>query len=115
MQLGSIPDIITLISPRNITTVRRVTPNLGSPRIPLFATFYSHKMFLFLLNLSPLRDNPSSFALIYSFSKIYLSIMKAIKTIANHQAQIQDVPLPTLRDGYILVKVNAIALNPTDW
>ncbi|KAJ5641280.1 GroES-like protein [Penicillium lividum] len=41
--------------------------------------------------------------------------MKAIKTIANHQAEVQHVPLPTLRDGYILVKVNAIALNPTDW
>ena len=27
----------------------------------------------------------------------------------------QEVPIPVLRDGYILVKVVAVALNPTDW
>jgi NADPH:quinone reductase-like Zn-dependent oxidoreductase len=26
-----------------------------------------------------------------------------------------DVPLPRLRDDYILVKTKAVALNPTDW
>jgi NADPH:quinone reductase-like Zn-dependent oxidoreductase len=27
----------------------------------------------------------------------------------------QEVPIPKLRDDYILVKVVAVALNPTDW
>jgi hypothetical protein len=41
--------------------------------------------------------------------------MKAIKTISDHKAELQTVPIPALRDDYILVKVETIALNPTDW
>lgn len=41
--------------------------------------------------------------------------MKAIKTIADHQAEVQEVPIPQIRDDYLLVKVKAVALNPTDW
>lgn len=41
--------------------------------------------------------------------------MKAIKTVDGHKAELQDVPVPKLRDDYVLVKVKAIALNPTDW
>lgn len=28
---------------------------------------------------------------------------------------IREVPKPKLRDGYVLVKVHAVGLNPTDW
>jgi NADPH:quinone reductase-like Zn-dependent oxidoreductase len=31
------------------------------------------------------------------------------------EAAKQEVPIPKLRDDYILVKVVAVALNPTDW
>lgn len=31
------------------------------------------------------------------------------------KAAIRDVPEPKLRDGYVLVKVHAVGLNPTDW
>ncbi|KAK6069581.1 TOXD protein [Seiridium cupressi] len=31
------------------------------------------------------------------------------------KAAIRDVPKPKLRDGYVLVKVRAVGLNPTDW
>jgi len=41
--------------------------------------------------------------------------MKAIKIVRPGHAEIQDVPIPTLRDDYVLVKVKAVALNPTDW
>ncbi|KAK0717742.1 putative zinc-binding oxidoreductase ToxD [Lasiosphaeria miniovina] len=41
--------------------------------------------------------------------------MKAIKIIARGKAEIQDAPIPALRDDYVLVKVKAVALNPTDW
>lgn len=41
--------------------------------------------------------------------------MRAIKTVSDHQAEIQHVPIPAMRDDYVLVKVRAIALNPTDW
>lgn len=27
----------------------------------------------------------------------------------------QTVPVPQIRQGYLLVKVEAVALNPTDW
>jgi NADPH:quinone reductase-like Zn-dependent oxidoreductase len=41
--------------------------------------------------------------------------MKATKVIDTGKAEVQDVPLPKMRDDYILVKVHAVALNPTDW
>lgn len=41
--------------------------------------------------------------------------MKAIKIISPGHAEVQDVPIPALRDDYVLVKVTAVALNPTDW
>ncbi|KAK3369373.1 chaperonin 10-like protein [Lasiosphaeria ovina] len=41
--------------------------------------------------------------------------MKAIKIVSKGKAEIQDVPVPALRDDYVLVKVKAVALNPTDW
>jgi len=43
------------------------------------------------------------------------SKMKAIKIAAVGQPEIQEVPVPKLRDDYALVKVKAVALNPTDW
>lgn len=41
--------------------------------------------------------------------------MKAIKVVEAKKAEIQDVPVPKIRDDYVLVKVEAVALNPTDW
>lgn len=41
--------------------------------------------------------------------------MKALKIVAPGKVEVQEVPLPRLRDDYILVKVHAVALNPTDW
>jgi NADPH:quinone reductase-like Zn-dependent oxidoreductase len=41
--------------------------------------------------------------------------MKATKVIDTGKAEVQDVPLPKMRDDYVLVKVHAVALNPTDW
>jgi NADPH:quinone reductase-like Zn-dependent oxidoreductase len=41
--------------------------------------------------------------------------MKAIKVVDIGKAEVQDVPLPKMRDDYVLVQVHAVALNPTDW
>jgi NADPH:quinone reductase-like Zn-dependent oxidoreductase len=41
--------------------------------------------------------------------------MQAVKIVSVGKAEIQTVPLPELRDYYILVKVQAVAINPTDW
>jgi D-arabinose 1-dehydrogenase-like Zn-dependent alcohol dehydrogenase len=41
--------------------------------------------------------------------------MKAIKIVSARNAEIQTVPVPELRENYILVKVQAVAINPTDW
>ncbi|CAK4031729.1 related to zinc-binding oxidoreductase [Lecanosticta acicola] len=41
--------------------------------------------------------------------------MKAIKIVEGNKAELQEVPVPKLRDDYVLVKVSAVALNPTDW
>lgn len=43
------------------------------------------------------------------------SKMKAIKIAGVGKPEIQEVPVPKLRDDYALVKVKAVALNPTDW
>ncbi len=37
-----------------------------------------------------------------------------IKTAQFH-ASLADIPIPTLRPEYILVRTIAVALNPTDW
>ena len=41
--------------------------------------------------------------------------MKAIKVVRLKEAEIQEVPLPKLRNDYVLCKVNQVAVNPTDW
>jgi NADPH:quinone reductase-like Zn-dependent oxidoreductase len=41
--------------------------------------------------------------------------MKSIKIVFAGKAEVQDVPQPEARDDCILVKVAAVALNPTDW
>lgn len=41
--------------------------------------------------------------------------MKALVTQENHKAAVQDIDVPTPADGEILVKVNYVAQNPTDW
>ncbi|KAM0221469.1 hypothetical protein ACHAQD_005381 [Fusarium lateritium] len=40
---------------------------------------------------------------------------KAIVFVEKGKATIQEVPKPKLRDEYVLVKVNAVGVNPTDW
>jgi len=39
----------------------------------------------------------------------------AIVIKATGDARLEEAPIPKLRDDYILVKVKAVALNPTDW
>lgn len=41
--------------------------------------------------------------------------MQAVKIVSVGKAEVQNAPVPELRDHYILVKVNAVAINPTDW
>lgn len=43
------------------------------------------------------------------------STSKAIICTAAGQAEVQDLPTPRIRDGHILVRTKAVALNPTDW
>lgn len=40
---------------------------------------------------------------------------KAVFCTATGKTAIKEVPIPEIREGYILVKVKAVALNPTDW
>ena len=40
---------------------------------------------------------------------------KAIVFVEKGKAEAKEVPQPKLRDDYILVKVKAVGLNPTDW
>jgi hypothetical protein len=41
--------------------------------------------------------------------------MRALKVIGTGKLAIRDVPLPTLRRDYVLIKIHIVALNPTDW
>ena len=56
-----------------------------------------------------------SFSVIYQYHFDHDEIMKAIKVVGLKEAEIQEVPLPKLRDDYVLCKVNQVAVNPTDW
>jgi hypothetical protein len=40
---------------------------------------------------------------------------KAVKKIAQGQAVVQELPIPTLPQGHLLVKTKAVSINPTDW
>ena len=44
-----------------------------------------------------------------------MSANKAVVVIKPGEAAVKEVSVPKLRDDYILVKVKAVALNPTDW
>lgn len=39
----------------------------------------------------------------------------AVVYVEKGKATVQQVPVPKLRDDYVLVKVNAVGINPTDW
>ena len=41
--------------------------------------------------------------------------MKAVKVLSAGKAEIQDVVVPGLDDGSVLVKVDYVAVNPIDW
>jgi hypothetical protein len=41
--------------------------------------------------------------------------MQAIKIVSAGKAEVQTVPVPKLRDHYILIKTSRVAINPTDW
>ncbi|KAI1151018.1 GroES-like protein [Nemania diffusa] len=40
---------------------------------------------------------------------------KAIVIVGKGKVEIQELPLPKLNPGYVLAKVRAVGLNPTDW
>ncbi len=42
-------------------------------------------------------------------------VMKAIIFRSRGSASIESIPLPPLRPTHLLIKVNSVALNPTDW
>jgi NADPH:quinone reductase-like Zn-dependent oxidoreductase len=41
--------------------------------------------------------------------------MKAIKVLKLGHAEVQEVAIPRIYPDYILVRVEAVALNPADW
>lgn len=44
-----------------------------------------------------------------------MATVRAIVVPEVKKATVQDVPIPKLRDEWVLVRVKAIALNPSDW
>lgn len=41
--------------------------------------------------------------------------MQAFVTQADHTARLTEIPVPDIDDEEVLVKVTALAQNPTDW
>ena len=41
--------------------------------------------------------------------------MKAFVTQADKTAKVEEIPVPEIDDDEVLVKVTALAQNPTDW
>lgn len=45
-----------------------------------------------------------------------MATQKAIVVYPDDKSTaIRDIPLPEVREGWVVVKVKAVALNPTDW
>lgn len=44
-----------------------------------------------------------------------MSTSRAIICTGKGEAAVKDVPVPSVREGHILVKAKALGLNPTDW
>lgn len=44
-----------------------------------------------------------------------VSTSRAVICTGKGKAAVKEVPVPSIRDGYVLVKVKALGLNPTDW
>jgi NADPH:quinone reductase-like Zn-dependent oxidoreductase len=40
---------------------------------------------------------------------------KAIVVVELTKAAVRDVLVPKARDGWVLVRIKAVAINPTDW
>ncbi|RYP06669.1 hypothetical protein DL765_009403 [Monosporascus sp. GIB2] len=57
----------------------------------------------------------SSIAVYQPCEERFAMIKAIVVDAGGRSAAVQDVPIPKLRDGWVLVKVNAIGLNPTDW
>ncbi|XXG94994.1 DNA-binding transcription factor [Hypoxylon texense] len=41
--------------------------------------------------------------------------MKAIEVVEKGKVEVREVPKPSLRDGWLLIKVKAVGINPADW
>ena len=44
-----------------------------------------------------------------------MATTKAVVAISDNEAGVKEVPIPLVRDGWVIVQVRAIAINPTDW
>lgn len=40
---------------------------------------------------------------------------RAVICTGKGEAAVKEVPVPSVREGHVLVKAKALALNPTDW
>lgn len=83
-----------------------------------FATPISLRQQHVYINLLQVAQN-ISLAFDFSFSSKLHNMtpesMQAVKIVSLGKAEIQTAQLPKLRDHYVLVKVRAVAINPTDW
>jgi NADPH:quinone reductase-like Zn-dependent oxidoreductase len=44
-----------------------------------------------------------------------LTTTKAVVVVKLKETAVREVLMPIVREGWVLVKVKAVALNPTDW
>jgi hypothetical protein len=65
---------------------------------------YCHFHFFYLRQFLALQEG------LFKMSKNHSVVVTKPGVVA-----VEEVPAPKLRDDYILVKVKAVALNPTDW
>lgn len=59
---------------------------------------------------------PLHHSILYRLFDHKMSTIKAlVVTEPGKEARVADVPMPHVRDDWIIVKTMAVALNPTDW
>ena len=58
---------------------------------------------------------PSTNIVVREEASAAMATQKAVIIESKGLAKVSEVPFPTLRDDYIIVRTKAVALNPTDW
>ncbi|KAI1503130.1 zinc-binding dehydrogenase [Biscogniauxia marginata] len=106
------PALVDFQNTLRISYYHLFTSSYTKPRNPKVGFFFRGKGLIATYSFNP---SPTRFHALRSSQFEMTSTMKALVTKEGHAASIQETEIPRPGEGEILVKVNYVAQNPTDW